>query len=52
MANSLAGTDDAIDYDDILDFDVSDEMLEAAAGMDGGPHKTGCTKQCPATSCG
>jgi hypothetical protein len=50
MDNVLAATDQAID-DDILDFDVSDEALEAAGVTDSVPHKTGCSPDCPATSC-
>jgi hypothetical protein len=55
VVNVLVRTDYVIDayedVDDILAFDVSDEALEAAAGMEIGPHKTGCTKQCTAGSC-
>ena len=39
------------DIEDLLAFDVSDETLEAAAGVEAGPHKTGCTSYCPAYSC-
>ncbi len=56
MANALAGTDHTIDLDTLDDeiglFDISDAVLEAAAGMELSPHKTGCSSYCPAHSCG
>lgn len=52
MGIALAGTDYTTGlYDDILTFDVSDEELEAAAGMEISPHKTGCSSYCWAGSC-
>ena len=51
MGNSPASFDHVLEDEAILDFDVSDEALEATAGMEGGPHKTGCTPDCPAYSC-
>lgn len=51
VSSALASTDQVLDEDDILAFDISDEALEDAAGMEGGPHKTGCTSYCPAYSC-
>jgi hypothetical protein len=40
-----------MDFDDVLDSNISDEALESIGGMEGLPHKTGCSSYCPADSC-
>lgn len=51
MGNSPATIDYAIEAEDVLALDVSDEALESAAAIESVPHKTGCTSYCPAYSC-